>query len=136
MRNIWRVKAYAQLLFVDFCSGFNTIKPHGLIKTFKQWGVNPFLLKCYYSFLTNLMQQVKVNHSVSEFRRTSIGVPQGYVSSPILFTLYTNECTSSDPSNLIIKYSDDTALLSLLYDNTNLTVYRSEGENVVKWWDL
>ncbi len=85
------------------------------------------------SFLTDHRQQVKVNHSISEVRRTSTGVPQGCVSYPILFTWYTNDCTSHDHSNLIIKYSDDTALLSLLYNDTNPSVYYSEVERFAKW---
>ncbi len=136
VKHLENPKAYARLLFVDFSSAFDTVKPHCLIKKLRQLGVNPLLLKWYYSFLTDRRQQVKVNHSISEVRRTSTGVPQGCVSSPILFTLYTNDCTSHDPSNLIIKYSDDTALLSLLYNDTNPSVYYSEVERFAKWCDL
>lgn len=136
VKHLENPKAYARLLFVDFSSAFDTVKPHCLIKKLRQLGVNPLLLKWYYSFLTDRRQQVKVNHSISEVRRTSTGVPQGCVSSPILFTLYTNDCTSHDPSNLIIKYSDDTALLSLLYNDTNPSVYYSEAERFAKWCDL
>lgn len=47
-----------------FNSAFNTIQPHLLIKKMKQLSVNP------------------------EQKNISPGVPQGCISSPVLFTLY------------------------------------------------
>lgn len=47
-------KAYVRLLFVDFSLGFNTIKPHGLIKKIEAVGCEPFfnciLLLFFYKF--------------------------------------------------------------------------------------
>ncbi len=34
--------------------------------------------------------------------------PQGYVLSPLLFSLQTNTCTSGDPSVKLLKFADDT----------------------------
>lgn len=44
----------------------------------------------------------------------NIGSPQGCVLSPLMFILYTNSCTSSHPGRHIVKFADDTALISLL----------------------
>ncbi len=129
-------KAYARLLFVDFSSAFNIVNPHLLIQKLKTLNVNPFLIRWYFSFLTNRTQQVRVNNTLSELTGISTGVPQGCVSSPILFTLYTNECSSCDSTNFIVKFSDDTAILSLLYENTDLSVYFSEVSRFVEWCDL
>lgn len=41
--------------------------------------------------------------------------PEGSVISPLLFTLYTNDCRSSTPGITCIKYSDDTVIM----DTTN-----------------
>lgn len=74
--------------------------------------VDPKLILWITSFLTNRTQVVSFQKSLSDSRNTSTGSPQGTVLSPILFTLYTNDCTGSDLSPLI-KYSDDTALEDL-----------------------
>ena len=97
--------------------------------------VNPFLIKWYFSFLTNRSQQVRVNNILSECKSISTGAPQGCVSSPVLFTLYTNDCTNSHPGNLVFKFSDDTAILSLLHKDSSTSVYFSEIENFVQWCD-
>ena len=53
--------------------------------------------------------------------------------SPILFTLYTNDCVSSQPNCSRFKFADDTAISSLLFHSDNS--YRSEIDNFVTWCD-
>ena len=53
---------------------------------------------------------------LSDAMTTSTGSPQGCVLSPLLFILYTNSCTSTLQNRHFIKYKDDTALVSLLWD--------------------
>lgn len=128
-------QAYARLLFIDFSSAFNTLQPNILMKKLIELEVNPFCIKWFYSFLTNRTQQVRVNHFYSETKTTNIGAPQGCVSSPFLFSLYTNECVSSQDDTYFIKFSDDTAILSLLNKTTNPLQYFSDVDRFVSWCD-
>ena len=86
-------------------------------------------------FLSNRSQQVKFNSSLSDLAVSSTGAPQGCVSSPFLFTLYTNDCVSSEPNQFIVTFSDDTVILSLLTKNTNLSVHRTAVDKFVNWCD-
>ena len=64
-------------------------------------------------FLTNKCQQVFVNMS-SARAVTYTGSPQGCVLSPLLYILYTDDCHSNRENSYLIKFADDSALLSLL----------------------
>jgi hypothetical protein len=69
---------------------------------------------------------------LSQTRTLSTGAPQGCGFSPILFTLFTNDCRSQNNSNIIIKFSDDTTLEGLI-KNSDETAYRSEVQHMVTW---
>lgn len=100
-----------------------------------QINVNPFISKWFYYFLTNRIQNVRINDALSQSKCISTGAPQGCVSSPALFTLYTNDCTNSLPGNLFFKFSDDTAILSLLHQNSDPSLYFMEVNKFVQWCD-
>ena len=51
------------------------------------------------------------------------GAPQGCVLSPLLFSLFTHDCTVMQDSNTIIKFVDDTTVVGLITDNDE-TAYR------------
>ena len=77
--------------------------------------VTPYIIRRFYSLLTNRSQQVKINSVLSCVRVCSTGVPQRGVCSPFRFTSYTNDCRSRRPNNFILKFWDDTVILSLLW---------------------
>ena len=112
--------AYARVLFIDFSSAFNSIYPNILLNKLAQLGVNSGVIRWYFSFLSRRPQRVRINSVLSEETLSSTGVPQGTVSSSFLFTLYTNNCVSSCPNQSVIKFSDDTVLISLLTSDSNI----------------
>ena len=66
-------------------------------------------------FLVGRPQQVCANDTMSSVKVVSTGTPQGSVLSLLLCILYTNDFRSTHPNRFLIKFSDDTALLSLLF---------------------
>ena len=105
----------ARLLFADFSSAFNTLQPHILAtKLSSRFHLDDQLILWILDFLTNRTQKVRVNNLLSDLRSTSTGSPQGCVLSPLLFILYTDDCRSTQPNCHLVKYADDTVLLSLL----------------------
>ncbi|KAL0180402.1 hypothetical protein M9458_025844, partial [Cirrhinus mrigala] len=119
---------YVRILFVDFSStiaAFNTIIPSLLQSKLAQLSVPSSICQWITSFLTDRQQLVRLGKFTSHSRTTSTGAPQGCVLSPLLFSLYTNDCTSKDPSVKLLKFADDTTLIGLINDGDE-SAYRQE----------
>ncbi len=67
-------------------------------------------MKWMESYLTNRKQSVHIGNSYSSYLDCNIGVPQGSVLGPILFSLYINDLPSVCQSVNIQMYADDTVL--------------------------
>ncbi len=107
-----RPGTYVRILFVDFNSAFNTIIPDTLQNKLTQLSICQWIT----SFMTDRQQVVRLGKLSSSTRTISTGAPQGCVLSSLLFSLYTNDCTSKDPSVKLLKFADDTTLIGLTQD--------------------
>ena len=105
-------KSYVRILFADFSSAFNTIKPYDLAKKLTRFHICPKLDIWIINYLTYRKQFLRFKGMLPGERSISTGVPKGCVLSPVLFTLYTNDCTGTEYT-IFIKYSDDTAIVDL-----------------------
>ncbi|KAK3541680.1 hypothetical protein QTP86_000571 [Hemibagrus guttatus] len=123
---------YVRLLFVELSSAFNTIIPTLLQTKLTQLSVPSSICQWITSFLTDRHQLVKLGKFTSNSRATSTGAPQGCVLSPLLFSLYTNDCTSTDPSVKLLKFADDTTVIGLIQDGDE-SAYRQEIEQLAAW---
>ena len=123
---------YARMLFVDFSSAFNTIMPEVLLTKLTQLTVPATTCQWITNFLTDRKQQVRLGEITSSTRTVSTGAPQGCVLSPLLFSLYTNDCTSGDPSVQLLKFADDTTIIGLIRDGDE-SAYRREVEHLALW---
>ncbi len=131
LKHLDKPKTIARALFLDFTSAFNTIQPELLLTKMIQ--VNPYLIHWYYSFLIGRTQIVKVNQTYSNSIVTYSGAPQGCASSPFLFTLYTDDCKSDSVNTYILKFSDDTVLLSLLGSEDDISMHQYCTDRLVEW---
>ncbi len=71
----------------------------------------------------------------SSTRKISTGAPQGCILSPLLFSLYMNDCTSKDPSVKLLKFADDTTVIGLIQDSDE-SAYRQEVKELAVWCSL
>ncbi len=126
---------YTRILFVDFSSAFNTIMPDLLSDKLTQLSVPTSICQWITSFLTDRQQLVRLGKLTSRTLTISTGAPQGCVLSPLLFSLYTNDCTSKDPSVKLLKFADDTTVIGLIKDGDE-SAYRQEVEQLAVWCSL
>lgn len=68
---------------------------------------------------------MKLGPHLSSTRTLSTGSPQGCVLSPLLYSLYTSDCSPAHPENIIVKFADDTTVVGLIAGG-NEAAYRDE----------
>ena len=81
--------------------------------------------------MTHRRQYVKLNDSLSELVQINTGAPQGFVPSPTLYTIYTNDYRSHKNNTILIKFSDDSTIQGLLCDSEDC--YFEEVKCFVGW---
>ncbi len=135
LQHLDRPETYVRILFVNFSSAFNTIIPNLLLPKLTQLSVLTSVCQWITSFLTDRNQIVRLGKFSSSTRTISTGAPQGCVLSPLLFSLYTNYCTSRDPSVKLLKFADDTTVIGLIQDGDE-SAYRQKVEQLAVWCSL
>jgi len=123
---------YARIQFLDIISAFNTIILALLKDKLSQLSVPDSTCRWITDFLSNRKRHVRLgNMSLTPI---STGSPQGCVLSLLLFSLYTNACTSSHQSVNLLKFVDDTTLIGLISGGDE-SAYRWEIDHLVTWCD-
>uniref|UniRef100_A0A4W4EES8 Reverse transcriptase domain-containing protein n=1 Tax=Electrophorus electricus TaxID=8005 RepID=A0A4W4EES8_ELEEL len=123
---------YVKMLFVDYSSAFNTIIPSLLTTKLGDLGLHTSLCDWISNFLTDRPQSVRVGNCASSTLILSTGAPQGCVLSPLLYSVYTYNCTATSSSNIIVKFADDTVIVGLISDNDE-RAYLEEIKHLENW---
>ncbi len=84
---------YVRLLFIDYSSAFNTIVPIKLASKLTDLGLNSSLCDWIQDFLTGRPQVVKFGQFISNSITLNVEAPQSCVLSPLLYSLYTHDCS-------------------------------------------
>uniref|UniRef100_A0A669BHJ9 Reverse transcriptase domain-containing protein n=1 Tax=Oreochromis niloticus TaxID=8128 RepID=A0A669BHJ9_ORENI len=123
---------YVRMLFVDYSSAFNTIVPSKLDRKLQDLGLSSSLCSWILNFLSDRRQVVRLGSTTSSPITLNTGAPQGCVLSPLLYSLYTYDCTVTNNSNIIVKFADDTTVVGLI-TNGDETAYREEVSALTHW---
>ena len=133
-RHLEGPQTHARILFADISSAFNTIQSHILAnKLVSHFSLDSHLVLRIIDFLTNKLQRVFVNGCFSELSLTCAGSPQGCVLSPLLYILYTDDCRSNHLNRFLVKFANDSALLSLLQGSEQC--HGPALTELVDWYD-
>lgn len=73
-----------------------------------------------------------MGNQVSSSLTLNTEAPQGCVLSPLLYSLYTHDCTATSDSNIIIKFADDTAVVGLISNNDE-SAYLKQIKHMENW---
>ena len=124
--------SYVRVLFIDYSSAFNTIVPIKLYKKLQDMSIPISICNWLLDFLLNRPQFVKLDNVLSSTNVLNTGAPQGCVLSPLLYSLFTDDCRCNDASVKMVKFADDTTVTGLI-SNSDETAYQKEIHSLINW---
>lgn len=127
----------AFLILIDFSKAFDTIIHQQLIRKLKlRFGFSSSALKLMSSYLDHRISIV-VNQSLqSEVITNNMGVPQGSILGPLLFSMYAEDMEDIFEYVSPHFYADDTQLLTFCkIDDVASTIYNinKDLQNLLSW---
>ncbi len=91
-------------IFLDLKKAFDTVDHSVLLSKLSMFNFSPWM----QSYLEGRTQKVRINGELSSALSCDVGVPQGSILGPLLFSLYINDLPTVYSEAEIQMYTDDT----------------------------
>ena len=137
----WRTKLDGKkivgAIVCDLSKAFDTL-PHDLIiAKLDAYGFGPDALKLMSSYLNERMQRCKVGSEYSNWVNILVGVPQGSVLGPLLFSIFIIDFLFSIPDSNLCNFADDETLYSS-GDNLDIVINKLEHDLIktLQWFKV
>ena len=98
------------LLQLDLSKAFDMVNLDKLLQELNQSTLPPPLKRWFCCYLKGRQAQVHFRNSTSRFKNVRTGVPQGAVTSPVLFNFYLSKLPKPPTGVYVVQYADDISI--------------------------
>ncbi len=98
------------LLQIDLSKAFDMVNHDKLLKDLNQSNIPGALKRWFCCYLKGRQSKVNFRNHLSKSRNVRAGVPQGAVTSPILFNFYLRHLPNPPKNIVVVQYADDISI--------------------------
>ena len=122
------------IIFLDFRKAFDTVNLAILKEKLKAVGICGNLYSLVEDYLSNRSQFTRINGVDSEKRPVTVGVPQGSLLGPRLYSIYVNDFPESIKSGKAYLFADDTTIYAIGKNTDDIHIKLQKILNEVYSW--
>lgn len=126
-------KVSTDIIYLDYSKCFDKVCHSKLLFKLSRYGVSGLAYQWLRNFLTNRVQHVKVNNSISPPAKVVSGVPQGTVLGPLLFLCYSADLPKVVQHCKISIYADDTKLYKAIHNINDCQNLQEDLNRIYDW---
>jgi hypothetical protein len=121
---------YARAVLFDFSKAFDGVDHDVLFNKLSRIPLPTKIFRLIISFLSDRKQYTLINGNQSLPAPINMGIIQGSVLGPTLFTILVNDIRPLNKINHLIKYADD---LTLIYSPKSPISIEDKVNNIINW---
>jgi ribonuclease HI len=112
--------------FFDVSKAYDSVWHTKLLTKLKDIGVSGTMYDCLVNFLSERSICTRVGNTYSSFRSIDMGIPQGSIISPLLFSILLHDLPKSlDQNTHVVQYADDIAIW------INSSIKKRSGKRII-----
>ena len=126
------------IIYTDFAKAFDRVPHQRQLQKIKHLGIVGMTRKCIKAFLSERIQQVRVDQSFSSWIPVKSGIPQGSVMGPILFVIFINDMPDVVDSMCQL-FADDAKLYRNVTSPEDNRKLQDDLDRIYEWstlWQL